>query len=70
MSGWKLQCYFCSDTVSTMKLDKEYYLMHLVAVHNIQQQGDRLLQWVLAQQGVGLVQAGVAVQKSQKVKLD
>jgi len=58
MSGWKLQCYFCSDTVSTMKLDKEYYLMHLVAVHNIQQQGDRLLQWVLAQR--------VAVQKSQK----
>ena len=67
MSGWKLQCYVCSETVSTIKVNKEYYLMHLVAVHNIQQQVDRLLQWVLAQQGVGLVPASVAVQRSGKV---
>ena len=69
MSGWKLQCYFCSDTVSTIKLSKEYYLMHLVAVHNIQQQGDRVLQWILAQQGVGQVPGGVTAQKSEKVSL-
>jgi len=66
MPGWKLQCYFCNDTVSTLKLNKEYYLMHLVAVHNIQQQGDRLLQWVLSQQGVGLVNGFAAVEKSEK----
>jgi len=65
MSGWKLQCYFCSDTVSTIKLSKEYYLMHLVAVHNMQQHGDRLLEWVLAQQGLGQVPGSVAIENSE-----
>jgi len=40
--------------------------MHLVAVHNMQQHGDRLLQWVLAQQGVGQGPGGVAAQKNER----
>ena len=52
MSAWKLQCYFCSDTVSTFKLNKTYYLLHLVAVHNVQQHADSMLEWLLTQQGV------------------
>jgi len=52
MSVWKLTCHFCGDTVSTGKLNRNYYQMHLEAVHNVQQHGDSLLQWVLSQQSV------------------
>ena len=52
MSVWKLQCHFCGDTVSTGKLNRNYYKMHLEAVHNVQQHGDSLLQWTLSQQSV------------------
>jgi len=49
---WKLQCHFCGDTVSTGKLNRNYYKMHLEAVHNVQQHGENLLQWTLTQQSV------------------
>eukprot|EP00092_Neocalanus_flemingeri_P018789 GFUD01020347.1.p1 GENE.GFUD01020347.1~~GFUD01020347.1.p1 ORF type:complete len:912 (-),score=187.38 GFUD01020347.1:274-3009(-) len=52
MSVWKLQCHFCGDTVSTGQLHHNYYKMHLEVVHNIQQHGENLLQWTLAQQSV------------------
>jgi len=52
MSVWKLQCHFCGDTVSTGKLNRNYYKMHLEAVHNVQQHGEGLLQWTLTQQSV------------------
>ena len=29
VSPWKLQCFFCTDTVSTGKLNKNYYKLHL-----------------------------------------
>merc|ERR1719318_561162 len=51
MDVWKLTCHFCSDTVSTGKLNREYYRMHLEAVHNIQQSSGQLLAWVLSTQG-------------------
>jgi len=52
MSVWKLQCHLCGDTVSTGKLNRNYYKMHLEAVHNVQQHGEGLLQWALSQQSV------------------
>jgi len=50
MSGWKLQCYFCADTVSTGSLNRTYYKMHLENVHSISQNADQLLKWALSQQ--------------------
>ena len=74
MSVWKLQCYFCPETVSSVQLNKDYYLLHLVAVHNVQQHADKLLEWLLAQKGVGQsvclpvpVSTSVAVIRSRKV---
>eukprot|EP00092_Neocalanus_flemingeri_P007361 GFUD01007948.1.p1 GENE.GFUD01007948.1~~GFUD01007948.1.p1 ORF type:complete len:465 (-),score=120.81 GFUD01007948.1:168-1562(-) len=52
MSMWKLQCHFCGDTVSTGKLNRNYYKMHMEAVHNIQQHADHLISWTLSQQSV------------------
>ena len=72
MSVWKLQCHFCGDTVSTVKLNQNYYSLHLEAVHNVQQHGENLLQWVLAQQGieksVGSTVAAVADMRNMKVR--
>ena len=49
---WKLQCYFCKDTVSSGRLNRQYYKMHLETMHNIQQHCDGLLDWTLSQQNV------------------
>jgi len=74
MSAWKLQCYFCPETVSSVQLNKDYYLLHLVAVHNVQQHADKVLEWMLAQKGAGQsvclpvpVSTSVAVSRRRKV---
>jgi len=51
MEVWKLCCHFCRDTVSTGKLNRDYYRMHLEAVHNIQSNSQELVSWVLREQG-------------------
>ena len=38
--------------MSTGKLNRNYYKMHLEAVHNVQHHGDGLLNWTLSQQSV------------------
>ena len=72
MSVWKLQCHFCGDTVSTGKLNRSYYKMHLEAVHNVQHHGDGLLNWTLSQQSVeenvGSTVSAVANIMSMKVR--
>jgi len=50
---WKLQCFFCTDTVSTGKLNRNYYKLHLEAVHNISLNVEKLLNFTLSQQNVG-----------------
>jgi len=66
MSVWKLQCHFCGDTVSTGKLNRSYYKLHLEVMHNMQQHGDRLLDWTLSQQSVegNVGMNGLGIQRS------
>jgi len=52
MSVYKQQCFFCTDTVSTGKLNQSYYKMHLENVHGIQTNADKLLAWALNQQNL------------------
>jgi hypothetical protein len=60
--------------VSTGKLNRNYYQMHLEAVHNVQQHGDSLMQWTLTQQSVeenvGSTVSAVANIMSMKVSKD
>jgi len=47
---WKLQCFYCTVTVSTGKLNRNYYKLHLEAVHNIATNCEKLLSYTLNQQ--------------------
>jgi len=53
MNVWKLQCYFCGDTVSTGQLNQQFYKMHLEVVHSVLNNSEGLLNWTLSQQNVG-----------------
>jgi len=70
---WKLQCYFCKDTVSTGRLNRQYYKMHLETMHNIQQHCDGLLDWTLSQQNVedseGLNDSSVVSNSLKEIKI-
>jgi len=69
MSIWKLNCLLCGDVVSTGKFNRNYYKMHLEAVHNVQQHSESLLQWALGQQNmeVNISYNGVTVTSKMNV---
>ena len=53
--------------MSTGKLSRDYYKMHLEAVHNVQQNVDRLLEWSLSEQSVGVGSGDTTVTNNLKV---
>jgi len=70
MSIWKLNCLLCGDVVSTGMFNRNYYKMHLEAVHNVQQHSESLLQWALGQQKMEDDNGSSGVTVASKVNMD